>query len=60
MSSKGFGSKDERIEKSTKKVNFLGKEKLLSNAFALHSKGRVKEASDIYNYFVIYYRHMRR
>ena len=38
--------------KTTKKVNFLGKDKLLSNAFALHSKGRIKEASEIYNYLI--------
>ena len=50
MSSKGFGSRDGRIKKTTKKVNFLGEEKLLSNAFALHSKGRIKEASEIYSY----------
>ena len=52
MSSKGFGNKDGNIKKTTKNVNFLEKDKLLSNAFALHSKGRVKEASEIYNLLI--------
>ena len=52
MSSKGFGSKDRSIKKTTKKVNFLEKDRLLSNAFTLHSKGRVKEASEIYNFLI--------
>ena len=52
MSSRGFGSKDGSIKKTTKIVNLLGKDKLLSNAFALHSKGRVKEASEIYNFLI--------
>ena len=52
MSSKGFGSKDRSIKKTTKKGNFLEKDKLLSNAFALHSKGRLKEASEIYHFLI--------
>ena len=52
MSSKGFGSKDRSIKKTTKKGNFLGKDKLLLDAFSLHSKGRIKEASEIYNFLI--------
>ena len=52
MSSKGFGSKDGNIKKTKKKSNFLSKDKLLSNAFTLHSKGEVKEALEIYLFLI--------
>ena len=54
MSSKGFGNKDGNTKRTTKGINSLtkDKDKLLANAFALHSKGRLKEASEIYNYLI--------
>ncbi len=50
---KGFGNKD-RINKREieKKPNSLQKEKLISNALILHSNGKIKEASEIYNFLI--------
>ena len=43
----------EQKKKSTeKKVNSIQKDKLISNAFSLHSNGKIKEASEIYNFLI--------
>ena len=51
---KGFGSKDKKNTKNStnKKVNSFDKDKLISNAFSLHSSGKIKEASEIYNFLI--------
>ena len=50
MSMKGFGGSNKNIKKSTnQKLQFQEKDKLLSKAFALHSKGEIKEAAKIYD-----------
>ncbi len=50
---KGFGSKDKKTKNSTnKKVDALDKDKLISSAFSLHSRGKIKEASEIYNFLI--------
>jgi len=50
---KGFGSKDKKTKNSTnKKVDTFDKNKLISNAFSLHSSGKIKEASEIYNFLI--------
>ena len=50
---KGFGSKDKNIKNSTnKKVDTFNKDKLISYAFSLHSNGKIKEASEIYNLLI--------
>ena len=50
---KGFGSND-RTTKNLIKKNFKTSQKdnLLSKAFSLHSSGKIKEASDIYNLLI--------
>ena len=50
---KGFGSND-RTTKNLIEKNFKTsqKDKLLSKAFSLHSSGKIKEASDIYNILI--------
>ena len=50
---KGFGSND-RTTKNLIEKNFKTsqKDKLLSKAFSLHSSGKIKEASEIYNLLI--------
>ena len=48
---KGFGRKDNNKKNSTEKiVKNLEKDRLISNAFSLHSRGKFKEAAEIYNF----------
>ena len=50
---KGFGSNDKSKKKSAdKKVKNLEKDRLISNAFSLHSSGKIKEAAEIYNFLI--------
>ena len=50
---KGFGNNDRTNKKSIeKKVKDLQKDKLISNALTLHSKGNLKEALEIYNFLI--------
>jgi len=49
---KGFGSSNEKTKKSIKTANTLQKDQLISNAFSLHSNGKIKEASEIYNFLI--------
>ena len=50
---KGFGNNDRTIKKSIeKKVKNLPKDKLISNALSLHSKGKIKEALEVYNFLI--------
>ena len=52
---KGFGNNDKYIEKLKEKkvnTNTLQKDKLISKAFLLHSSGKIKEATEIYNYLI--------
>ena len=50
---KGFGNSDGTQKKSKeKKINSLQKDTLISNALSLHSKGKIKEASEIYNFLI--------
>ena len=50
---KGFGSKDKKTKNSAnKKVDTFDKDKLISNALSLHSSGKIKEASEIYNVLI--------
>ena len=50
---KGFGSNDRKIKKSEDlKFTTAQKDKLISNAFSFHSSGRIKQASEIYNYLI--------
>ena len=50
---KGFGNNDKTKKKSKdKKANSLQKDKLISNALLLHSKGNIKEALEIYNFLI--------
>ena len=49
---KGFGNSNEKTKKSIKKADTLQKDQLISNAFSLHSKGKIKEASEIYNFLI--------
>ena len=50
---KGFGDNDRTNKKSLeKKTNSLQKDKLISNALSLHSRGKIKEASEIYNFLI--------
>ncbi len=50
---KGFGNNN-RTNKNSKeeKDNNLQKDKLISKALSLHSKGKIKEASEIYNFLI--------
>ena len=46
----GFGSNERKTKKSEeKKIKTLQRDKLISNAFSLHSSGKIKEAADVYN-----------
>ena len=50
---KGFGDNDRTNKKSLeKKTNSLQKDKLISNAQSLHSRGKIKEAAEIYNFLI--------
>ena len=50
---KGFGNNDRTKKKSKdRKANSLQKDKLISNALLLHSKGNIKEALEIYNFLI--------
>ena len=50
---KGFGNNNKTKKKSKeKKDNSLQKDKLISNALSLHSKGKIKEALEIYNFLI--------
>ena len=50
---KGFGNNDKTKKKSKdRKANSLQKDKLISNALLLHSKGNIKEALEIYNFLI--------
>jgi len=49
---KGFGNDIRKIKKSIKTVNPLQKDQLISNAFSLHSNGKIKEASEIYDFLI--------
>ena len=45
-----LGVTKERLKKSEeKKIKPLQRDKLISNAFSLHSSGKIKEAADVYN-----------
>ena len=50
---KGFGNNDRTNKKSTgKRVKSFQKDELISNALSLHSSGKIKEASEIYNFLI--------
>ncbi len=50
---KGFGNNDRTNKKAIEKKNtILQKDKLIANALSLHSKGKIKEASEIYDYLI--------
>ena len=49
---KGFGKNDRKNKSSKEKVNSFQKDKLISNALSLHSSGKIKEASEIYNVLI--------
>ena len=50
---KGFGNNNGTKKKSKEKEdNSLQKDKLISNALSLHSKGKIKEALEIYNFLI--------
>ena len=50
---KGFGNNDKTNKKSIeKKTGSLQKDKLISNALKLHSKGKIKEALEVYNFLI--------
>ena len=50
---KGFGN-NKKINNDSleKKFKSLHEDKLISKAFSLHSKGKLKEASEIYNFLI--------
>ena len=48
---KGFGNNHKTTKKSTeKKVKSNQKDPLISKALSLHTNGKIKEASEIYNF----------
>ncbi len=49
---KGFGNNDKTNKKAIEKTNSWQKDKLISNALSLHSKGKIKEALEIYNFLI--------
>ena len=53
MTMKGFGN-NFRTNKNSKekKVKSIQKEQLITNALSLHSNGKIKEASEIYNFLI--------
>ncbi len=49
----GFGSNEKKTKKSEEtKIKTLQRDKLISNAFSLHSSGKIKEAADVYNFLI--------
>ena len=49
----GFGSNEKKNKKLVgKKIGTLQKDKLISNAFSLHSNGKLKQAADLYNFLI--------
>ena len=49
----GFGNKKKNIRKKNSKEKLIpNRDQLISNAFQYHSKGKFKEASDIYKYLI--------
>ena len=49
----GFGNKKKNIRKKTSKEKLIpNRDQLISNALQYHSKGKFKEASDIYKYLI--------
>ncbi len=50
---KGFGNNDRTSKKLIEKKTYnLQKDNLISNALSLHSKGKIKEALEIYNHLI--------
>ena len=50
---KGFGNNDRTKKKAIeKKISSLQNDKLISNALSLHSRGKIKEALEIYNLLI--------
>ena len=50
---KGFGNNNKTNKKSTeKKVKSNQKDQLITNALSLHTNGKIKEASEIYNFLI--------
>ena len=49
---KGFGSRNEKTNKSIKTADNLKNDQLISKAFSLHSNGKIEEASEIYNFLI--------
>ena len=50
---KGFGNNFRENKKTTnKKVKSIQKDKLIANALSLHSNGKIKEASEIYDFLI--------
>ena len=50
---KGFGNKKKDIRKKNSKEKLIpNREQLITKAFQYHSKGQLKEASDIYKYLI--------
>ena len=50
---KGFGNNNKTKKKSKdKKDSSLQKDKLISKAFFLHANGKIKEATEIYNFLI--------
>ena len=50
---KGFGDNDRTKKKAIeKKINSLQNDKLISDALSLHSRGKIKEALEIYNLLI--------
>lgn len=49
----GFGSNERKPKKSKeKKIRNLQRDKLISDAFSLHSSGKIKQAADLYNFLI--------
>ena len=46
----GFGSNERKTKKS--KSGTLQRDKLISNAFSLHSSGKLKQAAELYNFLI--------
>ena len=50
---KGFGNNFRENKKTIeKKAKSIQKDKLITNALSLHSNGKIKEASEIYNFLI--------
>ncbi len=50
---KGFGNNDRKKKKTIeKKISSLQNDKLISDAISLHSRGKIKEALEIYNLLI--------